>query len=78
MQKERKDRINLYITERQKQRLEVLSQEENLPVSEIIRRSIDIYLAWNDKTYEDYATELRPTTKPSTPPQKERPFYPQP
>jgi len=51
MQKERKDRINLYITERQKQRLEVLSQEENLPVSEIIRRALEAYLAWNDPTY---------------------------
>lgn len=56
MQKERKDRINLYITERQKRRLEALSQEENLPVSEIIRRALDTYLAWNDKTYGDGAT----------------------
>ena len=64
MQRERKDRINLYITERQKRRLEVLSQEENLPVSEIIRRSIDVYLAWNDRTYEDCATELHPPSRP--------------
>jgi hypothetical protein len=69
MQKERKDRINLYITERQKKRLEALSQEENLPVSEIIRRSIDAYLAWNDKTYGICAALPHPPTRPSTPPQ---------
>jgi hypothetical protein len=64
MQKERKDRINLYIAERQKKRLEALSLEENLPVSELIRRSIDVYLAWNDKTYEEGATKLHPPTRP--------------
>ena len=64
MQKERKDRINLYITERQKRRLEALSQDENLPVSEIIRRALDTYLAWNDKTYGDCATPLHPPSRP--------------
>ena len=69
MQKERKDRINLYITGRQKKRLEALSQEENLPVSEIIRRSIDVYLAWNDQTYGICETLSHPPTRPPIPPQ---------
>jgi hypothetical protein len=47
----RKERINLYITERQKRQLEKRSQEENLPEAEIIRRALDAYLAWDDPTY---------------------------
>jgi hypothetical protein len=47
----RKQRINLYITERQKKQLEKRSQEENLPESEIVRRALDAYLAWDDPTY---------------------------
>jgi hypothetical protein len=31
--------------------LEKRSQEENLPMAEIIRRAIDAYLAWDDPTY---------------------------
>jgi hypothetical protein len=47
----RKQRINLYITQRQKKQLEKRSQEENLLEAEIIRRALDIYLAWDDPTY---------------------------
>ncbi len=47
----RKQRINLYITERQKKQLEKRSQEENLPEAEILRRALDLYLAWDDPTY---------------------------
>ena len=46
-----KERITLYITEQQKKRLDKRSQEENLPVAEIIRRALDTYLAWDDPTY---------------------------
>jgi hypothetical protein len=55
----RKERINLYITERQKRQLEKRSQEENLPEAEIIRRALDVYLAWDDPTYA-------PVPKPQT------------
>ncbi len=58
----RKERTNIYITERQKRQLEKRSQEENLPIAEIIRRALDAYLAWDDPTYH-----------PTTPaPNKER------
>ena len=47
----RKERINIYITERQKKQLEKRSQDEDLPMAEIIRRALDVYLAWDDATY---------------------------
>jgi hypothetical protein len=46
-----KERTNIYITERQKKQLEKRSQEEHLPMAEIIRRALDAYLAWDDPTY---------------------------
>jgi hypothetical protein len=46
-----KERTNIYITERQKKQLEKRSQEEHLPMAEIIRRALDAYLAWDDLTY---------------------------
>jgi hypothetical protein len=61
-----KERTNIYITERQKKQLEKRSQEENLPMAEIIRRALDTYLAWDDPTYNPSAQA----------PQKERPLYP--
>jgi hypothetical protein len=47
----RKERMTIYITERQKRQLEKRSQEENLPGAEIIRRALDTYLARDDPTY---------------------------
>ena len=46
-----KERINIYVTKRQKEQLEKRSQEESLPMAEIIRRALDAYLAWDDPTY---------------------------
>ncbi len=46
-----KQRINIYVTERQKKQLEKRSQEEHLPMAEIIRRALDAYLAWDDPMY---------------------------
>jgi Ribbon-helix-helix protein, copG family len=61
-----KERINIYVTERQKRQLEKRSDEEKLPMAEIIRRALDAYLAWDDPTY---------TPTPITP-QKERRSHP--
>ena len=47
-----KERTNIYITERQKKQLQKRSEEENLPQAEIIRRALDIYLAWDDPSYQ--------------------------
>jgi len=61
-----KERINVYVTPRQKEQLEKRSQEEGLPMAEIIRRALDAYLAWDDPTYA-------PVPKP---PFKVGPFIP--
>ena len=52
----RKERTNIYITERQKRQLEKRSSEENLPLAEMIRRALDCYLAWDDPTYVPHPT----------------------
>ena len=36
-------------------------------MAEIIRRAIDAYLAWDDKTYEECATALHPPSRPHSP-----------
>ena len=46
-----KTRKNIYFTEEQVARLEALSEHENLPEAEIVRRALDAYLAWNDPNY---------------------------
>ena len=55
-----KERINIYVTKRQKEQLEKRSQEEGLPMAEIIRRALDTYLAWDDPTY---TPDLKPQTR---------------
>ena len=59
----RKERTNIYITERQKQQLEKRSETEGLPMAEIIRRALDAYLAWDDATYQP--DPIRPKTRKS-------------
>ena len=44
----RKERTNLSLTQRQKHQLEQRSQEEALPMAEMVRRALDVYLAWDD------------------------------
>jgi hypothetical protein len=55
-----KTRKNIYFTDKQVERLERTSREENLPEAEIVRRALDIYLAWNDPTY---CPEPKPQTR---------------
>ncbi len=47
----RKERTNIYLTQRQKTQLEKRSQEDDVSMAEIIRRALDAYLAWDDATY---------------------------
>ncbi|HEY3992935.1 MAG TPA: ribbon-helix-helix protein, CopG family, partial [Ktedonobacteraceae bacterium] len=44
-------RTNFYLPEFQLKKLHERSEQENLPVAELIRRAIDAYLAWGDPTY---------------------------
>jgi hypothetical protein len=57
-----KARKNIYFTEHQVKRLAKKSQEENLPEAEIVRRALDVYLAWDDPTYHP---EPMPQTRKS-------------
>ena len=61
-----KEQINIYVTKRQKEQLEKRSQEERVPMAEIIRRALDAYLAWDDPTYNPGAQA----------PEKGRPIHP--
>jgi hypothetical protein len=45
-------RTNIYLDDKQLERLRQKSETDNIPVSEIVRRAIDAYLAWDDPTYQ--------------------------
>ena len=47
-----KIRKNIYFPETQWERLQKKSEQENLPIAEIVRRAVDVYLAWDDPTYQ--------------------------
>ncbi|GCE09367.1 ribbon-helix-helix domain-containing protein [Dictyobacter aurantiacus] len=64
----RKERTNIYITERQKKQLEKRSIEEDLPMAEIIRRALDTYLAWDDPTYQPMPPKPQTRNGDSSPP----------
>ena len=44
-------RTNLYLTEKQIERLKHRSEREGLSLAELIRRAVDAFLAWDDPTY---------------------------
>ena len=44
-------RTNFYLTEKQVERLHQRAEKEGLAVSELIRRAVDAFLAWDDPTY---------------------------
>jgi len=44
-------RTNVYFTETQVERLRVQAEKEGVAQAEIMRRALEIYLAWNDPTY---------------------------
>jgi hypothetical protein len=50
-------RTNIYLDEKQLERLRAKSEADNLPVSELVRRAIDAYLAWNDPTYSPHPNQ---------------------
>ena len=56
-------RTNFYLTEQQLERLKDFAEREGSAVSEVIRRAIDVYLAWNDPTYNRPA-EPDPPSRP--------------
>ncbi len=44
-------RTNVYFTEKQLERLHAQAEREGVAMAEVIRRAVEIYLAWNDPTY---------------------------
>lgn len=59
-------RTNIYITDKQLERLRGQAEQEGVAMAEVIRRAIDAYLTWNDPAY-------RPDAPP---PNKERRSHP--
>jgi hypothetical protein len=59
-------RTNLYITEKQVERLRQRAEKEGLSIAELVRRALDAFLAWDDPTY----------TPSSQAPNKERRLHP--
>jgi hypothetical protein len=47
-------RTNLYLTEKQVERLKARSKQEGLSVAELVRRAIDTFLAWDDPDYHPH------------------------
>ncbi len=44
-------RTNVYLTEKQVERLHIRAQREGVAMAEVIRRAVEVYLAWDDPTY---------------------------
>jgi hypothetical protein len=47
-------RTNLYLTEKQVERLKERAEREGLAFAELVRRAVDAYLAWDDPTYHPH------------------------
>jgi hypothetical protein len=58
-------RTNIYLDDRQLERLRAKSDDDHVPVSELVRRAVDVYLAWGDPTYQ-------PTSQPPLEPQTKK------
>ena len=44
-------RMNIYLTEKQSERLAFRSEQEGIPMAELVRRALDTFLAWDDPAY---------------------------
>jgi hypothetical protein len=54
-------RTNIYLDEKQLERLQKRGEKDHVPVSELVRRAIDAYLAWDDPAYQP--TPPKPQTR---------------
>ena len=52
-------RTNVYLSEKQLERLRVRAEREGVAIAELIRRAVDAFLAWDDPMYT-------PLSKPQT------------
>ena len=44
-------RSNVYLTEKQVERLRERAEKEGVAIAELIRRAVDTFLAWDDPAY---------------------------
>ena len=44
-------RTNVYLSDKQLERLRTRADQEGVAVAELIRRAVDTFLAWDDPTY---------------------------
>ena len=44
-------RTNVYLSEKQLERLRIRAEREGVARAELVRRAIDAFLAWDDPTY---------------------------
>ncbi len=44
-------RTNVYLTEKQLERLHKQAEREGVAIAELIRRAVDAFLAWDDPSY---------------------------
>ena len=69
-------RTNLYLTEKQVERLKQRSEREGLSLAELVRRAVDAYLAWDDPLYAPNPS--RPARKGhSSPLSRDGAFWPE-
>jgi predicted DNA-binding protein len=45
-------RTNIYLSDKQHERLGQRAETEGVPVAELVRRAVDAYLAWDDPLYQ--------------------------
>jgi hypothetical protein len=56
-------RTNIYLNERQHEKLNAQAEREGVPVAELVRRAVDAYLMWYDPAYQP--TPPKPQTRKS-------------
>jgi hypothetical protein len=60
-------RTNLYLTQKQIERLQRRSAQEGLSLAELVRRAVDAFLAWDDPTYHPDARAPKKGSRTSSP-----------
>jgi hypothetical protein len=59
-------RTNVYLSEKQLERLRTRAEREGVAIAELVRRALDAFLAWDDPTY--HPTAPAPTKERRSPP----------
>ncbi|EFH80281.1 ribbon-helix-helix domain-containing protein [Ktedonobacter racemifer] len=60
-------RTNIYLNEKQHQKLYEQAEKEGVPVAELVRRAVDAFLLWYDPTYQPDPTHPKTRTRHSSP-----------